>query len=343
MIFKQADDRSADIAELERLLVTEPISARASIEKQLRNIRAGAAGERDAAHFINREVGPSQRVAVLHDLRIGTDGDFAQIDHLLIHRLQACAWVLETKNYSGRLSCDEHGDWTVWRNGKPQPIPSPISQAQRHCRALERWLEANEVTWIREIHAVVLVSPTSSVDRRKLPKQAHVVKSDNFAAWWSEQGERIGVGTALQMLGRHLTSGMSMEDFENLAKRLAEAHVPPSFDWQRRLGARSKDAGGKGAPQSSELKEQPVPTTPAHAIATEVPPSFETPFGTITLQRLADGRYTLRNEDDERLISIVKKAAKGKARWSPRFRNWVTNEAEIMQILRDLEHALNEQ
>jgi hypothetical protein len=100
VIFKEADDHSADIVELERLKVLAPKAAKA-IEREIRNIRSGASGEKSAAHFINREFGRSERLAIIHDLRIGTDGDFAQIDHLLIHRLQATAWVLETKTTPG--------------------------------------------------------------------------------------------------------------------------------------------------------------------------------------------------------------------------------------------------
>jgi hypothetical protein len=120
MILKEADDRAQDIAELERLKATAPSSYHVAIERQIKNIYAGRQGERDVAHFLKRELGSSSIMAILHDLRLEVDGDYSQIDHLVINRIQASAWVLETKNYSGRLSCDEHGDWTVWQGGKPR-------------------------------------------------------------------------------------------------------------------------------------------------------------------------------------------------------------------------------
>src|SRR3546814_12440743 len=91
------------------------------------------------------------------DLRIGVDGDYAQIDHLIIHHKQGAAWVLETKNFSGRLSCNEHGDWTVWNRKTPTPIHSPMNQARRHCETLRLWPERHRVTAIRHIHSVVLI------------------------------------------------------------------------------------------------------------------------------------------------------------------------------------------
>ena len=153
MILKHADSRSGDITQLESLLLAAPSNSRARIEKQIANIRAGSAGERDAAHFLDREFGSSDRIAIIHDLRLELDGDVAQIDHLVIHRVQATAWVLETKNYAGRLTCDVHGDWTVWNRGKPRAVPSPINQARRQCELLRQWLDAHNMAAIEKNRA----------------------------------------------------------------------------------------------------------------------------------------------------------------------------------------------
>jgi hypothetical protein len=235
MILKEADGRSSDIAELKRLKTSSPRSFHGAIQKQIDSIYIGIAGERDAAHFLKREFERSENVAILHDLRFGIDGDFAQIDHLVIHRVQQAAWVLETKNYSGRLSCDEHGDWTVWRGRMPQSIDSPIEQARRQCEWLRLWFEENGIKSIQSIEPVVLISPTSSINRTMLPPGSHVVKSDNFAAWWKKQVHSIGLGTALGMVGRHLLNGMSHDDFKALGEQLVSAHVPPKYDWRARL------------------------------------------------------------------------------------------------------------
>jgi hypothetical protein len=79
MILKEADDRAEDLGELKRLRDTSPPSFRASIQKQIDNIHKGIAGEREAAHFLKREFGHSKRVLILHDLRIGVDGDYARL------------------------------------------------------------------------------------------------------------------------------------------------------------------------------------------------------------------------------------------------------------------------
>src|SRR3546814_16444742 len=110
MTLKEADDRANYIAELQRLKAIAPASCHTKIQKQIYNIYAGIDGERSAAHFINREFGSKPKLVILHDLRIGVDAAYAQIDHLILHHQQGAAWVLDTKNFSGRRSCNQQDD-----------------------------------------------------------------------------------------------------------------------------------------------------------------------------------------------------------------------------------------
>ena len=75
MIWKEADDRESDIAQLEQLSDVASVAEKTRIKKQIANIRAGCAGEREAAHFLRREFGESQRMGMLHDLRLELDGE----------------------------------------------------------------------------------------------------------------------------------------------------------------------------------------------------------------------------------------------------------------------------
>ena len=326
MILKEADDRAEDLAELKRLREASPASFRAAIQKQIDNIHKGIAGEREAAHFLKREFGHSGEMLILHDLRIGVDGDYAQIDHLVIHRVQATAWVLETKNYSGRLSCDEHGDWTVWRSGKPTPIASPSNQASRQGQTLRLWLQANGIRAIQKIQPVILISPISSVNRNELSQDTHVVKSDNFGEWWRKQTNAIGFSSALGIVGRHVLSGLSTEEFLALGKRLVDAHVPATYDWRAML--RLPRPSEQVEPTASEQKPV-IPDQPAG----DAPHIIVTPHGKITITRIPDGRYALRNDKNEALVEIVKKACKGRAQWNPRFRNWLISEDKLSSIV----------
>lgn len=361
MILKQADDRQRDIDALEALKAQAPKSYHKDIQQQIDAIYRGIQGERDAAHFINREFGTAKRMAVIHDVRLEHDGDVAQFDHIVIHRIQGTAWVLETKNFSGRLSCDQHGDWTVWYGSKPQPVPSPINQARRHCKFLKNWLKRHGIKNLHTIIPVVLISPTSSVNRKHLTPVVHVVKSDNFGEWWSKETDAMGVGTTLFKMGHWVLNNMSEDDMILLGKRLAGSHRPAQYDWRAMLRL-PKDldvkvpspyaavASEKSKPKPQRQAPVPIAEMPLPS-ATDRPPEIsssardvidraleakiiDTPYGNITVTRLPDGRIAIRNEKNDDLIAKVKAACKSAGgQWNGRFSNWIIGEEHLPTVL----------
>ena len=336
MILKDADDRSRDLAELERLQAIAPPEHKSRVKAEIKNLYAGMKGEREAAHFIGREIATSQKMILLNDIRLEIDGDYVQIDHLVIHRFHGAAWILETKNYGGRMVCDEHGDWTVWYGKNPVSIPSPVNQARRQRAMLLRWLEQEEFKAIHRIEPIVLVSPTSSINRTHLPKGAVVVKSDNFWPWWEEQAEQIGVMKAFGLMGRHLMKGMSHEHFIELGHRLVQAHVPQQVNWCAKLQLpelEARSAPAKGVPGSPKMAAD------KSVMKKNSEPQIETittPHGTITIRQINDNCFAIRAEDNAEMIEVVKKACKGRARWNPRYKNWLVDEErfdEVMSLL----------
>lgn len=331
MILKAADDRSEDVALLEKLR-SESVDERrkAVIGRQIAMLRSGISGERDAAHFLDREFGASENVLIIHDLRFEIDGEFAQIDHLVLHRIQRSAWVLETKNHAGRLTCDEYGDWTVWRGAKPQAIASPVNQARRQCEWLRLWLKRAGIKPLRKIEPVVLISPTSSMNRTHLGPSDHVVKSDNFATWWGQQADGIGLVSALGIVGKHLTSGMSQDEYHDLGKRLLSAHVRQESGWSARFAAEEGSASLEepaGRKQSVDCRWR---------ADQDFPLSVKTSLGIVTVARVSDGLLALRNEKNAGLIELVRAACRGRARWQPRYRSWLLREADLSDILTGL-------
>jgi len=137
----------------------------------------------------------------------------------------------------------------------------------------------------------VLISPKSSINRRHIPDDAYVVKSDNFGEWWTKQAAGIGMARAFAMFGRHLANSMSAEDMAELGRRLSEAHVPAVRNWRAELGI----------PENAEPETQMDPSRsglPDDAF----PQTIHTAHGLITIARLRDGRLALRNEPGEDLI-----------------------------------------
>ena len=91
MQIKAADDKQPQIDELTALAARPNVDAatRRQIEIEIRKVRAGAAGERDAAYEIEFHFGAEPNRVTIHDLRLKVDGRVAQIDHLIIERTPA--------------------------------------------------------------------------------------------------------------------------------------------------------------------------------------------------------------------------------------------------------------
>ena len=113
MILKHADLHDADLAELDALLKSKVTQRqRSAIEKEMHAIRRGAAGEREAAHFIDSYLYDGQTAVVLHDVRLELDGRVMQIHHVVL-TAERNVYVIETKNFGGRMSRNDRDEWTV--------------------------------------------------------------------------------------------------------------------------------------------------------------------------------------------------------------------------------------
>lgn len=233
MILKASDGRSGDIEVLESLLRGEiTADQRHAVEAELYTIRKGAKGERETAHILDRIYGHSERVAVIHDLRLpdGLDG-YVQFDHLLLNRVLKRIAVLETKNFSGRISKNEHNEWCVWYQNRRQPveIPNPVAQADRAARLLELWLEASKHSAaFRRLEGWVIVPPTCKIDRTRIGTGTRIVKVDNFHERWIED---VSFSDATGFL-----TGLSVGQLRAVGMQLASQHVQPDYAWRRRFG-----------------------------------------------------------------------------------------------------------
>ena len=83
MLIKSADDKQPEIEALTALLERKDVdpATRQRIETEIRRVRAGVTGERDAAYEIEFHLGPRPNWMTIHDLRLEVDGRVAQIDH----------------------------------------------------------------------------------------------------------------------------------------------------------------------------------------------------------------------------------------------------------------------
>lgn len=127
---------------------TQPIeSSRSSY------LRAGAAAEKQMAHYLHRSFANDSDVLVLHGLRLedqeqpeqdGSPG-VCQIDHLVVHRYGM--FIVESKSVTEEVCIRPDGsggsEWSRMYRGQEKGMPSPIRQAERQSEFLRTILRRN--------------------------------------------------------------------------------------------------------------------------------------------------------------------------------------------------------
>ena len=129
--------------------------------------------------------------------------------------------------------------------------------------------------------------------------------------------------------------GLSQEAFVTLGKELADAHVPAKYDWRTKFRLPAEEASA----ESSECETSVAPASNQESAVSKGALTVVTVHGEVTISRIPDGRYALRNEKNDALIDLVKGACKGRARWNPRFRNWLIEESELSNVVRSLKQS----
>lgn len=261
MIIKKRDSKEADIKELTSLLsLPLPDNKRFLIERELRFMKSGDKGEKDSAYFIDFTYGPSERWAVIHDLRLEQFDRVAQIDHLLINKFLD-VYILETKNFSYGVKITERGEFLVSYNGKYVAIESPIEQNKRHQIVLEAVMDQYDILPTRlgltikpSFYNYVLISANSRLicPPEKKFDTTMILKADSLNTAIEKRVERMSTVSMLSIAGKI----MSMETIVEIAKRLTARHKPIKIDYRKRFGIYDNP------PQRSRMPEldHPKPT-----------------------------------------------------------------------------------
>lgn len=201
MLIKSADDKSRRLALLQDLQQSRLLDARQKewLRVELRNLTAGIRGEREAAFHLDGHYKDGQNNVLLHDLRFVLDGETAQIDHLVINRTGYMV-LIETKNYSGDLEVNAHGEFTVRYGKERYGIASPYEQSRRHGRILGKLLERLEIGTrtdkLPEFHNVVMMHPQAIIQRPdpKAFDTSFLIKADQFRAWHEKLVDGFSTG-----------------------------------------------------------------------------------------------------------------------------------------------------
>lgn len=230
MLLKSADDKSRRVRLLEDLQKSTELDARQRewLKDELDRLRKGMAGEKAAAHYLNNYLADGKYSAILHDLRFDVDGEVTQIDHLWITR-GAGMVLFETKNFSGNLRINEHGEFSVNYGSREYGIPSPLEQSRRHANVLQKLLDKLEITSRigkrMEFRHVVLVDPKATITRpaAKAFDTSMVIKADQFPDWHKRfVDEDLGVLDVV----KSLSNLRSPETVRAWGEKLLREHRP---------------------------------------------------------------------------------------------------------------------
>lgn len=227
MLIKAADDKQPQLDTLEALLSRPDVDAhtRRRIEQEIRTIRAGVSGERDAAYEIEFLFGNDRNRMTIHDLRIELDARVAQIDHLIINRVLE-VWVCESKHFAEGVAVNELGEWVAFYGHRPYGIPSPVEQNRRHIAVLADVFAKGLVplpkrlgiTIKPQVSSLILVSSQARISRPKGGAAARVegldavIKVDQRLrrVWAPRFGcrDRLLPGACGPLRWRHLLHGL---------------------------------------------------------------------------------------------------------------------------------------
>jgi hypothetical protein len=126
----------------------------------------GFLGEKSAAIFLSRL--DSSKYKVINNIMLQIGGKTSQIDHVVISNFGI--FVIETKNYKGRIIGNEYDDyWTQVIFKSKEKLRNPIKQSFGHIQALKEHLKE-----FPDIKYISIVAFTTKADL-KLTTQTDVV------------------------------------------------------------------------------------------------------------------------------------------------------------------------
>lgn len=241
MLIKSADDKTPILTKLEARLDRPDMTPqeKKKITDNIRNIKRGQYGEKDAAREINFRYAESKNWAVIHDLRFKHGDSYTQIDHLLISRWLEI-WVCETKNLScKRLTINEHGEFMTTYQDETRGIRSPLEQNKRHVEALEAilkqapaylprgWFSRRPIKPI--INSVVLLNEEPVIERPDcfIENLDTLIRIDQFLSRIDSHLNRL---SGMQC-SRRVLQAVRSETLESFAKGLAGLHQPDNGNW----------------------------------------------------------------------------------------------------------------
>ena len=190
--YKADSDSKKQLERLQQLYATASDRVKPQIERGMKLLAYGIAGEENVAFELNNSYLP---IIVLHDLRLEHEGLSAQIDYLII-TTKLCL-VVECKNLFGNLEVNNRGEFIreLDFNGKrkKEGIYSPVTQNTRHMEMIKQLRLANKRNPLMRAalekyfddfyrSVIVLANPKTVINLKHAPKNVkdQIIRSDQL-------------------------------------------------------------------------------------------------------------------------------------------------------------------
>lgn len=242
---------------------------------------AGWEAEKHVAFVLERAFGdPARRdVRVFNDLRFPAtfvsgavaDGDFAQIDHLVLHRSGMA--LIESKSVHGDLSVDRLGQWQRVYQRRAENFDSPVAQVRRQALALRRLCETAKPPLLNKmlglvqakfgnfpIREFVAIGANGRFTGDTTKFESIVMKVDRIAEAVNGEIEHHrkhtgAVGFARGLATMDLNSGtynLTDEEMDRIERHLLASHTP-------RVAALSPTSAARPTPAARHPTTTPPP------------------------------------------------------------------------------------
>ena len=234
MIIKEfGNETEEQITQLKELSKNSNKKYIKNINIDLKKLKNGYQSEKDNAYYIDFEFRDSKNIIVLHDIRIEHNGRTAQIDHILISRIEVT--VLESKSFDEELTIKDDGSLFVKYKNNDKTFPNPIEQNNRHLKVLKALindkfeLQANTKLFGGiSFSSKILINPNTTISNKKLPEGFE--RADSYITKRKQEIDNIKGLKVLKLASKM----MSINKVEELANFLIKHHKPFIFDYTKK-------------------------------------------------------------------------------------------------------------
>lgn len=156
-------------------------------------LKAGIAAEKQMAHYLDRQFRDAKKFLVLHDIKLGFEGETAQMDHLVVHPFGVA--IVESKSVSTTVRLTHMDEWERLVGSSWVGMPSPLLQAERQGKLLKSVLKTREADLLDKVlgfaqgtfslmavDVFAAVSDSGRIERARKDQAPNALKADAIPA-----------------------------------------------------------------------------------------------------------------------------------------------------------------